>query len=212
MQRKNKMPKDRDAFVEHPPEEGRPRRVQRISLKVTEEGTIDWDSASDSQKEQFATLVANDPTALEMIGLKAGDGEPEGGFHVKPEHVGMFLDGYAKVQRFLIPKIIERKSKGVVRITPGMAAAAFNFTDEQKEELGPDGAAWANETIPESWRQWLMENVGPGVKFFGSLFVMTMQQTEAAIKMWKESQGQTIDGTANVQPPTNGHAPSETQP
>lgn len=200
------MPKDREAFVENPAPEVGPRRSSRLSLKISEEGNIDWDSISERQKSQFAELVANDATALEMIGLKAGEGEVGEGDtgYVKPQHVEMFLDLYVKGERLLIPKIIKTKSKGMIVIPPAMAAEAFNFSAEQKAEMCPSGAEWANATIPESWLKWLTENIGPGVKFFGLLTMHTMQQTESVVEMWKKAQGSPPGAT--VQPPTNGQA------
>lgn len=208
------MPKNKEAFVETPPEQGGPARPQRLSLRLTDQGTIDWDSASERQKQLFAESVSKDPDALEMIGLAAGGGEGEspelgGGSYVKPEHVRMALDGYAKVTAFLIPKYVARRSKGKLVISPEIASEAFRFTEEQKDSLSPDGAAWANEAIPESWRQWFFENVGPGLKFFGLLFMVTMQQTQHAIEIAKKSQPNT-SMAVDVQPVatggTNGHA------
>ena len=196
---KQAIEKPSEAFVERPQSEtdrgaGRP---QRLSLRLTDEGTVDWEQVSESQKEKFYNAVLNDPDALERIATAVGGDaiEVEDPLAVKPKHIGYFLDGFAWLERQVLPKYIAKKSNNQVIITPEIAHQAFSFTDEQKQEMGPDGAAFANESImphlPEWLREWLLK-VGPGTKFFGALIACGLEQTKAAVKLAVQTNPQPV--------------------
>ena len=188
-----------DAFVEQPvAQENEPgsSRSGRISIRFDSEGQIDWNSMSESQKQRFAQVVSNDPTALEMIAGSMdddGEGVSEIPFQVTENHVKMFLDLYAMGERFAIPAFLRVKSKGMVKIPPQIAAEVFQFSDEQKDSLAPSGAQWANENIPEWIRKYITE-VGPGAQFFGGLAMITYAQTKAVLDKWKELNPSGIPG------------------
>jgi Holliday junction resolvase len=177
------MPKNQDAFVEN--EQVEVNRPRRLSLKLDEEGHIDWSSTSAKVKEQFADVVANDPEALETIGLAAGATEVENPLEVTVEHVKDFLDAYVWIEQFAIPKFIAVKTKGKLVIPDDISAQAFTISPEAKDKLAPSGAQWANENIPEWMRKWLLL-IGPGAQFFGGLALITMTQTKTALRMTAE--------------------------
>lgn len=185
-----------DAFVERGGESA-PSRPRRITLRIAESGNIDWENTSDKQKQAFAEIVSQDPDALEMIGLASGGDSPADPLAVTPEHVGMFLDLFAVAETYMIPLVIAKQSKGIIRITKEQASAVYSFTPEQKKTLGGPGAEWANQNFPEWLRKFLLE-MGPGAQFFGGLAMISYAQTKQLIENWKESH--------------DFHKSSETQP
>lgn len=169
-----------ESFVENPAVAESTTKPQRISLRVSEDGSIDWDSASQKTKDLFSSVVSQDPTALEMIGLAAGGAGaelPEG--YVTPEQMRDFLNGYSWLVRYLAPVVVEKKSHGLIRCNKMVAEQTFRFSDNQLDMLAPNGAEWVNNSMPEWMRKFIFETVGPGAKFFGGLAFITYGQIQA---------------------------------
>lgn len=212
-----KRDKPSDSFVEHKGEGN--VRQQRITLPLDAEGHIDWDAVSDKKRVAFVEAVTTDDHTLGALQLERKKAEGGGSLWVTPQHVKDALDIYATAEAFIIPKVVLKQSKGIVRITPEIASAAFVFTPEQKEQMGPCGAEWANQTFPEWLKKFLLE-IGPGAKFFGLLVMITVAQTKAAVDMWRLESGQhgvSVAGEPTPEPaaasvPPNGKGNTEVIP
>ena len=193
--------KPEEAFVERPQEENQPSRASRISLHVSEDGTIDWSQATDAQKQAFIQTVTHDPETLEMIGSAVGDEETPEGF-VTPAHMKIFLEGYAGAERAAIPWLIEQKSKGLIKIPKEVAKEIYSFTEEEKESIAPDGAKFVNEelmpNLPDWFKEWLFA-FGPGAKFLAALAIHTSMKTITLIDYIKQ-QPQTVDANQGATP------------
>lgn len=193
--------KPADSFVERPQEEQSGSKARRISLRVTDEGKIDWSQVSDKQKESFVEAVTNDPDALEMIGAAVGgDGEAKLAGPVTVEHVKTALDWYAKGEAWAIPLLIKKKSKGLIVIPPDVANAAYQFQEETKSVLAPDGAQFINEEIIPNLPEWLKKfifEVGPGAKFLGGIALHSIMSTMQLIEYIK-TMPKTIEHDPNV--------------
>lgn len=194
-----KRNKAEDSFVERPQEETQ-SKARRISLRVDEDGAIDWSQSTEQQKEAFFAAVASDPETLEKVAASIGDeGEIKAG-PVTEDHVKTALTYYAKGEAILIPYIIKRKSKGLIKVDPELANKVFAFAPEEFDTMAPDGAQFANEEIipnlPEWLSKWIFE-LGPGEKFLGALFFHTFAKTTALLNHLK-TQPQTVEG--NFQP------------
>ena len=196
-----KRNKPDDSFVERPQEETQ-SKARRISLRVDEDGAIDWSQSTEQQKEAFFAAVANDPETLEKVAASIGeDGEIKAG-PVTEDHVKTALTYYAKGEALLIPYIIKKKSKGLIKVDSKLAEKVFSFEPEELDAMAPDGAQFANEEIipnlPEWLSKWIFE-LGPGEKFLGALVFHTFAKTTALLNHLK-TQPQTIEG--NDQPVT----------
>jgi hypothetical protein len=171
-----------ESFVDRTPVESPSvsGRKSKLSLKLDSEGKILWDEVSESQKEQFAATVANDATALEMIGLASpadgGDGIIAGDpTEITNENIKMVLDSLQWVQSIVFTKML--------KIDSDIAKQVCVFTEEQHTELDPRGARIANKRAPEFVKKFQDE-----IFFCGMLaFYMSMQLQNA-----KELQNQRI--------------------
>lgn len=175
--------------------------TRRIVLPLNDEGGVDWVAIRPKTRDKFINLVSKDPMALEAIGLKTAEvTQEENALAVTESHVKYFLEGYATIERLIIPKLIAQRTKGQVVLSSAIVDTCFNFTDEQKNELAPSGAQWANEALPESIRKFLLQ-IGPGAKFFGLLGLISYNQMRTALILYhNETQKTTAPNGAN------GHA------
>lgn len=192
-----------DAFVERPIEENTPSRSRRLSLRLNDEGGIDWSQSTDDQKQAFLDAIANDPDALEkMSEVAAGmEGEESSG-PVTAEQVKTFLTLYAKGEAYFVPWFIKKQSKGLIRIAPEVAEKFYQFSQEQLDSMAPDGAEFANKelipNLPDWLKDWLFV-IGPGAKFFGALALHTVVGTTGLINYIKQ-QPRTVDASSATQP------------
>jgi len=176
-----------EAFVERPQEETQSqRRGRRISLKLDENGAIDWSQLSDVQKEQFFSTITNDPDVLEKVAASVGEeGEVSGeGQLCTVEHIKMFLGLYSQAESYVIPAYIRKKSKGLVKIPQDVAAKCFAFDPTTMDKIAPDGAQFVNEQIIPNLPEWLKEfllEVGPGARFLGALAFHTIICTQQLV-------------------------------
>jgi hypothetical protein len=196
------MPKYEQAFVENEEAVEKKRTGKRkISLKLDSDGQIQWDTVSEDQKAELISGLLTDQDAQAAFKEMESTGAVEvGPLHFTSEHVGMLLDGVAILCRMTIPAIIKNRSKGIVNIGPEIASKAFRYTAEQKESLGPDGAAFLNEQVPESWKEWLLK-IGPGARFFGGMAMCIKLQTDSAMELWKKNRPTAASATEPT-PPT----------
>lgn len=193
--------KPEDAFVERPQPETANSRSRRISLRVNEEGSIDWSAATDKQKEDFFNVIATDPDVLEKVASSLGD-ESEGGAGlegpVTAEHIKKALPYYTKAESHLICMFLDKKSKGLVKLQPSQVEKFYEFSPETVEELAPLGAEALNKDIIPHLPEWLVEffeELGPSAKFFGGLAMHSFISTQELLK-WLNTQPKTVD--ANV--------------
>lgn len=198
-----KRQKPSDAFVERPQEETQTSKSRRISLRVDDSGAIDWTGASDEQKEAFYSAVTSDPDTLLKVAAsveEGGEGEVVG--PVTEDHVKIFLKYYGKAEAFIVPAIIKKKSKGLVKVDPAIAEKTFEFSDEELNSMAPDGAEFANKEIipnlPEWLSKWIFE-LGPGEKFLGAMAFHTWMRTMALMDYLK-TQPQTVDASVATVP------------
>ena len=173
----------------------------RITLPLTIDGKFDFASMRDGSKKKLVEAIANDPDAFKQFGIGAIEVASSTEGPIKDEHVALLLTGYEYAERIAIPKYIEKQSKGLVKLSPELAAQAFSFSQQQREKLCPAGAKWLNQILPEKIKDWIAKG-GPGAEFLMGLAFATHEQTKVALTMWKESQSQVApNGHASEQPP-----------
>ena len=135
-------------------------RGGRLSIPLNEDGTINWGKVRPSQREAFGAIVANDATALEMIGLAAGDDDspsstddsaeqPENLFDdLSEDSAGQILDwlarGTAISFNFFISKtkkhpfLVNSARKSIpLTISPNILFPAFALSEEDHKNLDP---------------------------------------------------------------------------
>jgi hypothetical protein len=204
-----KREKPADSFVERPQEETQSSRARRISLRVNEDGAIDWSAASDKQKEDFFNVIAADPDVLEKVASSLGD-ETEGGLEaggpVTAEHIKKVLPYYTKAESHLICLFLDKKSKGLIKLDPAKVEKFYEFSPEAVEELAPLGAESINTDIIPHLPEWLVEffeELGSSAKFFGGLAMHSFISTQELLK-WLNSQPKTVDANVTNVPSAAG--------
>lgn len=65
------------AFVESPDDESPRIKAKRITLPISEDGSIDWDNASDKHKKIFIEAIKSDPNGI-LQNIKEEAAEPSG--------------------------------------------------------------------------------------------------------------------------------------
>lgn len=166
-------PPSGEAFVKRAtPEEISPTTGtgKRLVLKFDEGGGILWDRMTDEQKAAFGASVANDPTALELIGLAASNGEAieegtigEGGHlslpieipQIEEEDVKEIFLALSWVSKFSL-KFGMKRFAGM-DIKPEILKQSFQYTPEQLERLGRKGTKVANKYAPEWFKKYYDE-------------------------------------------------------
>lgn len=198
-----------EAFVERTSPTGTPRPA-RISLQLDENGAVNFDALSEKTREKLASAIKNTPEAGSKLGLNSLSSVQPSDYTVSEEHVKRFLDLYSMAERFVIPaqieKAIEKKTLGAFKpkFTNEMKEQIFSFTDEQKNFLAPDGALWANTSLPEWLKKFLFETIGPGSRFFGGLALISYNHMQLGAKLL-------VEGAAPAGK-QNGAATPEAQP
>src|SRR6267154_6512459 len=134
------------------------KRQARISLPLNDDGTIDWSGVRERTREKFVDAVTRDNAAMQMVGLKsAALEEKPNPLLITESHVCDFLDGYAQIECIVMPRLIEKRTKGKVQLSAEIASAAYTFTNEQKTKMAGPGAEWANEALPDSIKKFLLD-------------------------------------------------------
>lgn len=125
-----------------------------LTLKLDDDGTVDWGRTKESTKEKFKAILSSDPTALEMVAdaLKdvGDDEEGEAGEtpHITADNVGALIDqinlGCAAGIALLVGKFkkhpILRTPQGQPHklvISPDVLLKTSQLTPQQHEELDP---------------------------------------------------------------------------
>lgn len=186
---KNKH-KNVDAFVEAPSQETG-RRSGIMKLFIGDDG-IDWSSIPDDKKaDAIAAFAADDDVSetLRLMGGSTGSGDSKPAL-IKEKHVNFFLDVVEAAERFIIPRLVARKSigglpAGVFTIDADVANAAFKFPEKDREKLVPCGVEAANANLPEKVKV-MIAKVGPGTEFVGRFFTCLQEQQMVAIKLQSE--------------------------
>lgn len=168
-------PSRQEAFTRREPIEGA-AKASRLSFKLTEAGTIDWDSMQERTRLQLEGILRSDhraiaisnPQAVTALGL------------VQEQHVEGILHLLSYAERFILPQIIERQTG--VKLSPEVKAKALGFTAQEIAELCPSGAATANELLPLGVQQWIVKGSNCG-QFFGGLAMCVMQHAALALSM-----------------------------
>lgn len=186
---------------------------KRLTIKFGEGGEILWDRMTDEQKNLFASTVSNDPTALELIGLAAGQGEtiptnmegvaelpPPPPIEIKPREVEGALKMISKVSAWALKLGMRRFSN--VDMDPEILSAAFKYDPEVLSDLTEKGTYIANKYAPEILKKYYNEIT------FISIFAWAIsQQCQAAIA------AQAIkDMTAKPRPKPDHQKPSVVTP
>ncbi len=213
-----------------------PSRANRLAIPLTANGNIDWDNIRPSVREQYLSLVNEDVTTLEHIGMahesgmgmNTDDGEtlPE----VTNENVTMALDilcrTNALVFRMAVPKLIAHPVKSQIakkrvplEIDLDIATQAFQLTKKQHEELDPRALRLAKKYMPQTARKnldiWMLvgmflkyqaDNAQTAIKAQISRDILRMNQQQAARP---EPPKPDVDQSAYpASVPPNGHAPA----
>lgn len=186
---------------------------KRLTLKFGEGGEILWDQMSDKQKELFASTVSNDPTALELIGLAAGQGEniptntegvtellpPPPLIEIKPREVEGALKLISKVSAWALKMGMRRFSN--VEMDPEILKQSFQYDPEILADLTEKGTYVANKYAPEFFKKYYNEIM------FISLFTGAISsQCQAAIAAQAMK-----DMVAKVKPKPEHQKPSVVQ-
>lgn len=182
---KNKH-KDVDAFVEAPAESGKRKGIMK--LFIGDDG-IDWSSIPEDKKaDAIAAFAADDDVSetLRLMGGSTGSGDAKPAL-IKDKHVNFFLDVVEAAEKFIIPRLVARKSigglpPGTFTIDADVAAKAFTFKEKDRESLVPCGVEAANANLPEKLKV-MIAKVGPGTEFVGKFFVCLQHQQMAAIEL-----------------------------
>jgi hypothetical protein len=131
------------------------RTGQRVSIALKEDGTIDWDSMRDKTSASVRAAIRNDPTARTML-----TGMPEAARIVQPAHVVTLLNIVEFVERLTLPKIVEAKTKGEVKVNPEAADKAFRYTDAEKKSISEPAAIVLDDHLPLTIKLWFAKG-GP---------------------------------------------------
>jgi hypothetical protein len=125
-----------EAFVQREIDEPREgSKADRISLKLKDDGLVDWDSHRSDTKEKIVAALKNDPVVLRALGL----GVPEG---ITEENAHAALKGLAQVDAILVSIVMKFGFK--MPLDPP-ALEAFEFTRSQLDEMVPRAARIANK-------------------------------------------------------------------
>jgi hypothetical protein len=135
--------------VDDTPQDSQPSN-KVIKLRLTQDGTIDWDSMPESIKSKFSSAVANDPTALELIGLAAE--EVEGEMQISEEKVKAFLEMQGRAQGFML-KYVMWRTQGR-KLDTDIVLKNMAYKEEQLKEMVPPLTRIANRHIPEWYKKY----------------------------------------------------------
>lgn len=176
---------------------GSRRRTSRVSLPIGEDGSIDWEGAKPGTRERFAELVSSDPTALEIFAESLKSETEAVPYAITEDHVKTFLTLYGIATSYIAPVVIEKRTRGRIKIPHDLASRVYAINDAQKDKLAPPGAQWANAHVPEKIRK-LIAEIGPGAEFLGGLAMITYAQTQQVMREWEQMQK--LSGPANTIP------------
>lgn len=207
--------------------------ANRLVIPLNQDNSIDWESTRESMKNQLLSIVNNDVTILEHIGMshESGENDLEGmsGSDLEGEittaNVAAFLDGLTKTNALFVSMIIPRvlahpiksrmEGKRVpLNIDKDIALANFSLTPEQHKELDPRAERLARKYMPASARKHL------DVIMLGSMYLnyMTLNIKNTIEAQLKKDLKEIMQGGTSTAPPqapidtdkpspVNGHAP-----
>jgi len=188
-----------DAFVRRNIDEA-PNRAERISLKLKDDGLVDWDSHRGDTRDKIIKAFANDPEALKLIGLQSpllpqGQGITE-------ENARAALAGLAQLDAMLIPFAMKFIFK--LQIEPKIAQQAFTFTDPQLTEMAPRAARLANKYSSAAMLKYQDEIALAGMfSLYVSQQIKTAVMMQVQLNMIKAQREQAAQTAPPI--PPNGH-------
>jgi len=221
------------------PEEADSSRAKRLVIQLGPNDAIDWESLRDSQKEQLLSIVNNDVTILEHIGMAhesaeidAETGEPLAEITLANVATGLDIISQANALLFrmiapmLLPanpyRSIAAGKKMPMELDKDIVLATFRFTKAQHEEMDPRALRLAKQYLPEAAKKnldlWILS---------GMFLKFTADNAQNAIRMQlardqeRLKQGVSAAPSAplperdnKVKPviPPNGHDTSQAQP
>lgn len=190
-----------DAFVRRDVDEPQ-TKAERISLKLKDDGLIDWESHRGDTKERIVKAFANDAEALRLIGLQspllpAGQGVTE-------ENATAALNALAALDAMLIPFAVKIFTK--MQIERPVAVKAFTFSDKELKEMAPRAARLANKYSSAAMLKYQDE-----IALLGMFGLYLSQQVQLAVLMQvqlnahKAAQQKTVQTMPeNASQPVNG--------
>lgn len=186
------------AIATEVPTEVKQKAVRRgVFVPLTEFGAIDHARVRDVNKdvmEQVRVAMAREGSSTAI------EGEVQ---IISEDNVKWALKRYMDGCAYAAPAFLRSRSKGAIDIPRELAQQVYRLSDEQLEELAPDGAKFANqqfENLPQWIKDWFLA-IGPGAKFFGQLAFITAMQTQTLVAEWQKLHPQ-------PEQPVNG-APAE---
>jgi hypothetical protein len=153
----------------------------RITLPLTETGSIDWSAAKEGTSEQFTQAVLSDPATLEMIGLAAEQTEgpaaiPLSGW--QPQQAGFALDMLGSLEALLFSKISDKFLQFHVDMEP--AQEAFKLDENDHALIDAPAAKLMEKYIPVSddWKDEVM--------FLSAYGYILTKQARRAVELQKD--------------------------
>jgi len=188
------IPAQDDAFIRRNVDEI-PTKAERISLKLKDDGTVDWDSHRGDTRERIVKAFANDAETLRMIGLSspllpAGQG-------VTDENARAILKGLATVDAMLFGFVSSTFFK--FHIEPKVSAQCFQFTDAQLDEMAPRAARLANKYSSAAMLKYQDE-----IALAGMFGLYVSEQIKTAIVLQSMLNVRRAKDAETIQPPPEG--------
>ena len=128
-------------------------KASQLKIPLLPDGSIDWDGMRGSQHDRILSMVNNDPTILEYIGMSHlaetgnGDEVEVAKLEITAENVGIAIDSLSKANAkifgfisHLMPHPILKRADGKkvpFVIAPDILNSCFTLTEKQHKELDP---------------------------------------------------------------------------
>jgi hypothetical protein len=191
-----------EAFVTREVDEPNPSKAERISLKLKDDGLVDWESHRGDTKEKIIKAFANDPEALKLIGLQSPllpDGQG-----ITEENARVALAVIAQIDGFVAGFLLKQFAK--MPLDPQVQARAFTFTEPQMKEMAPRAARVANKYSTAAVLKYQDELALAGmfVAYVGEQ-AKTAIVMQAMVNQRKAQEAASIQGPVETTKPVNGH-------
>jgi hypothetical protein len=189
---------DGDAFVTRNTGEDAPvSNKKRLSLPITEDNRIDWDTLRTKTQNEIKDVLRSDPRIREVVGFSVRQSDDS---MISEENVRVFLGNLNRFNGWVCGQVIKRQTKGALIIDPDILAQAYSFTSEQYSELCPRGARIANKWAPD-WSKKYQDEFFFCLMYLG--YVGEQMKTAVQLQMLRNDSEQKA-AQAAAQP--NGHA------
>lgn len=128
-------------------------KVNRISIPLTKDGQIEWDSMRGTTREKLKGIIASPETA-KVIGSAAPVAAAIEVFD--PMWCGSIFDAVGKIEVFTAVKLY--------KFSPEVAEAAFTYTQLEKEKLAGPTAKVINKYAP-IWMEQFKDEIALAMLF-----------------------------------------------